>query len=84
MNNENCWGKIIIIFGIKQRFGLYLQDRMRSELMCNSQNKRSIALMERIGMTKEAVFKEELFWQNEWVDQYFFSVLEKEFLQIKG
>ncbi|GIO02583.1 hypothetical protein J5TS2_32510 [Brevibacillus halotolerans] len=52
--------------------------------MCNSQNKRSIALMERIGMTKEAVFKEELFWQNEWVDQYFFSVLEKEFLQIEG
>ncbi len=47
--------------------------------MCNSRNVRSAQLLERIGMTREAVFKEELFWQNDWTDQYFYSMLEKEF-----
>lgn len=35
--------------------------------------------MENIGMRKEAIFKEELFWQNKWVDQYYFSILEREY-----
>jgi [ribosomal protein S5]-alanine N-acetyltransferase len=48
--------------------------------MCNSCNTRSSAIMERIGMTKETVFKEELFWRNQWIDQYYYSILEKEFL----
>lgn len=47
--------------------------------MCNSLNTRSAALMEHIGMTKEAVFKEELFWNDQWTDQYYYSILEKEF-----
>lgn len=47
--------------------------------MCNSENKRSAALMEHIGMTREAIFKEELFWQNQWTDQYYYSILEKEY-----
>lgn len=47
--------------------------------MCNSKNVRSASLMERIGMRKEGVFKEELFWQEKWTDQYFYSILEKEF-----
>ncbi len=49
--------------------------------MCNSKNSRSAALMEHIGMTREAIFKEELFWQNKWIDQYFFSILDKEYLR---
>ncbi|MCJ7841462.1 GNAT family N-acetyltransferase [Lederbergia sp. NSJ-179] len=36
--------------------------------MCNSNNTRSAALMEHLGMRREAIFKEELFWQNKWVD----------------
>lgn len=48
--------------------------------MCNSKNARSAVLMEHIGMRREAVFKEELFWQNKWVDQYYFSILEREYL----
>ncbi|MBH5318886.1 GNAT family N-acetyltransferase [Paenibacillus sp. GSMTC-2017] len=47
--------------------------------MCNSLNIRSAAIMERLGMTKEAVFKEELNWHDQWVDQNFFSILEKEY-----
>ncbi|RAL24225.1 GNAT family N-acetyltransferase [Thermoflavimicrobium daqui] len=47
--------------------------------MCNANNTRSAALMEHIGMRREAIFKEELFWQNKWVDQYYFSILEREY-----
>ncbi|WP_440117807.1 GNAT family N-acetyltransferase [Paenibacillus sp. QZ-Y1] len=47
--------------------------------MCNAQNVRSAALMQHVGMRREAVFKEELWWNNEWTDQYFFSILDKEF-----
>ncbi|WP_062109586.1 GNAT family N-acetyltransferase [Bacillus niameyensis] len=47
--------------------------------MCNSQNVRSAALMERLGMTREAILKEELYWQNQWTDQYYYSILEKEY-----
>lgn len=49
--------------------------------MCNSNNKSSAALMEHIGMTREAVFKEELLWKDNWTDQYFYSILEKEFFK---
>jgi RimJ/RimL family protein N-acetyltransferase len=48
---------------------------------CNTHNTSSVKLMENIGMTKEAVFKEELYWQNEWTDQFFYSILEKEYVQ---
>lgn len=47
--------------------------------MCNAENVRSAALMQQVGMTREAVFKEELWWQGKWTDQYFFSILDREF-----
>ncbi|RJE88882.1 N-acetyltransferase [Paenibacillus sp. 1011MAR3C5] len=47
--------------------------------MCNAKNSRSADLMERIGMTREAVFKEELYWCKRWTDQYFYSILEREY-----
>ncbi|MDA7026229.1 GNAT family N-acetyltransferase [Bacillus sp. CLL-7-23] len=49
--------------------------------MCHTQNKRSGAVMKHIGMTKEATFKEELFWHDQWVDQDYFSILEKEYFE---
>lgn len=51
--------------------------------MCNSNNISSASLMNRIGMSREAIFKEELFWQNKWVDQYYFSILEREYFSKK-
>lgn len=50
--------------------------------MCNAENVRSIALMQHAGMTREAIFKEELWWQNKWTDQYFFSILDREFKEV--
>ncbi|MBT2217393.1 GNAT family N-acetyltransferase [Virgibacillus dakarensis] len=52
--------------------------------MCNANNICSAALMEHIGMEREAIFREELFWQNKWTDQYYFSILEREYFHLKN
>ncbi|BFH64773.1 GNAT family N-acetyltransferase [Paenibacillus azoreducens] len=67
--------KLLLQFGFEQL------DAHKIVGMCNSKNDRSAALMERIGMTREGVFKEELFWNDEWTDQYYFSILEREYRQ---
>jgi [ribosomal protein S5]-alanine N-acetyltransferase len=47
--------------------------------MCNAHNTRSVALMEHLGMKREGVFRAEYIWQDQWTDQYFYSILEEEF-----
>ncbi|WP_259392308.1 GNAT family N-acetyltransferase [Paenibacillus thiaminolyticus] len=37
------------------------------------------ALMEHIGMRREGVFKEELYWNKRWTDQFFYSILDSEY-----
>ncbi|WP_422660616.1 GNAT family N-acetyltransferase [Paenibacillus sp. EC2-1] len=49
--------------------------------MCNAKNIRSEMLMRHVGMRQEAIFKEELMWHDQWTDQYYFSILEREFLK---
>jgi len=34
-------------------------------------------------MTREAVFKEELYWRERWTDQSYYSILEKEYYGVK-
>ncbi|NRG46535.1 GNAT family N-acetyltransferase [Bacillus sp. CRN 9] len=51
--------------------------------MCNANNTRSAVLMKNLNMRREAVFKEELFWKNKWVDQFYFSILEREYFDRK-
>jgi len=48
--------------------------------MCNCKNIKSMKLMERLGMRREGIFKEELFWQDQWYDQYFYSLLDSEYI----
>ncbi|WP_060205678.1 GNAT family N-acetyltransferase [Sporosarcina koreensis] len=50
--------------------------------MCNCNNLKSIRVMESLGMRREGTFQEELFWNNQWHDQHFYSILEKEYLNI--
>lgn len=47
--------------------------------MCNCKNEKSSKLMEKLGMSREGIFKKELFWCNEWHDQYFYSILDSEY-----
>lgn len=47
--------------------------------MCNCNNQKSSKLMEKLGMSREGVFKKELFWCDEWHDQYFYAILDSEY-----
>lgn len=49
--------------------------------MCNEYNEASYRVMEKIGMQREGVFREELFWHGKWVNQFFYSILESEYEQ---
>lgn len=69
-------GKLLLQFGFEQ-LGAH-----KVVGMCNSKNSRSASVLEHIGMTREAIFKEELFWHNEWTDQYYYSILDKEYKKI--
>lgn len=47
--------------------------------MCNEFNIASSKVMERLGMVREGVFREELPWQDKWVDQFFYSILDSDY-----
>jgi len=42
---------------------------------------KSMNLMEKLGMRREGTFKEELMWKNQWVDQYFYAILDTEYIK---
>ncbi|WIV21187.1 GNAT family protein [Paenibacillus polygoni] len=50
--------------------------------MCNSLNQKSINLMEKLKMTREGTFKQELKWNDEWHDQHFYSILVSEWTNV--
>lgn len=53
--------------------------------MCNEYNVASYNVMEKIGMTREGVFRAELPWRGKWVNQFFYCILEDEYRgAIKG
>lgn len=51
--------------------------------MCNARNKASYLIMEKLGLTREAVFRQELPMNSEWDDQYFYAMLDSEWQSIK-
>jgi RimJ/RimL family protein N-acetyltransferase len=47
--------------------------------MCNARNVASYHIMEKLGMKREAVFRQELPMDGRWDDQYFYAILDSEF-----
>jgi len=47
--------------------------------MCNAHNIPSSKVLERLGMTREGIFREELPWQGNWAHQYFYCMLDREY-----
>lgn len=50
--------------------------------MCNSFNTASAKVLEGLGMVREGIFREELNWNGQWVDQYFYAILEREYQKV--
>lgn len=60
-------------------------NKHRITASVDPENTRSIALLERIGMRKEAHFKKSILWNNEWTDDVIYGILEEEwFVNNKG
>jgi RimJ/RimL family protein N-acetyltransferase len=47
-------------------------------------NKKSIALLERIGMRKEAHFKKSIWFNEEWTDDIIYAILDEEWINKKS
>jgi aminoglycoside 6'-N-acetyltransferase len=45
---------------------------------CDARNVRSVALLERVGMRREAHFRKSAWWKGEWTDEYAYAVLAEE------
>lgn len=47
--------------------------------MCHCDNLKSASIMQKAGMLKQGVFREEYLCQGKWVDQLYFSILERDY-----
>lgn len=47
--------------------------------MCHCENQKSASIMQKVGMSKQGVFREEYQWRGKWVDQFYFSILHGEY-----
>jgi aminoglycoside 6'-N-acetyltransferase len=45
---------------------------------CDSRNVRSAALLERVGMRREAHHRKSAWWSHEWTDEYVYAILAEE------
>ncbi len=45
---------------------------------CDARNLRSAALLERVGMRREAHHRQSAWWKGEWTDEYVYAVLAEE------
>jgi RimJ/RimL family protein N-acetyltransferase len=59
-------------------------DKHRVFASVDPENTKSIHLLERIGMRKEAHFHESLWFKGRWADDIVFAILEKEWRSLAG
>lgn len=76
----SCWGrgyatelaKALLKFGFNE-LGLH-----RIEATCNAANTGSARVMEKIGMQREAHFREKAWYKGRWWDEYVYAILKPE------
>ncbi len=51
---------------------------------CDTRNLRSAALLERVGMRREAHHRRSAWWKGEWTDEYVYAVLAEEWTVRRG
>lgn len=65
-------------------FGFGVLKLHRIEAGCAVDNIASIKVLEKAGMTKEGMKRKKLPIRGKWKDNYFFAILEEDFLKIKN
>ena len=62
---------------------LLRRGKHRVSADCDVRNTASAALLERVGMRREALHRSSSFWKGEWTDEYVFAVLADEWEQVR-
>jgi len=65
------------------RHGFQTLGLQRIVAACDSRNLASIRVMEKLGMRREAHFKDCLFRQGEWIDEYLYAIRAEEWRAIQ-
>jgi RimJ/RimL family protein N-acetyltransferase len=65
------------------RFGFDKLMLHRIFATCDVKNSASIRVLEKIGMTREGLFREDFFIHGRWRSSYMYSILQKEYQSIK-
>lgn len=58
-------------------------DAHKVVAMCNEYNIASFMVMEKLGMVREGIFREELPWHDKWVNQLFYCILDSEYRKMR-
>jgi aminoglycoside 6'-N-acetyltransferase len=60
------------------------RGKHRVSATCDTRNAASVALLERVGMRREAHHLRNAWWQGEWTDEYVYAVLADEWRDRRG
>ena len=63
------------------RYGFENMKAHRVTAVCNAENIIAFRTLEAIGMRREAVFVEKLYWNEKWVDQLAYAILDREYFK---
>lgn len=78
------WGKGYATEALKEllAFGFNECQLHRIEAGCAVENIASRRVLEKVGMTREGMKRKKLLIRGQWVDNYFYAILEEDFLQL--
>jgi len=77
-------GYCVEAVGIALGYAFTQWDAHKVVAMCNAFNRASSKVLERVGMSREGVFRKELRWRGQWADQWYYCMLEEEYRRIRG
>jgi len=78
--NKHYWGKGYATesAGALLKFGFIFLNLHRIKATCDPRNIASTRVMEKIGMRREAHFREQLWQKGEWRDSFLYAILDHE------
>jgi aminoglycoside 6'-N-acetyltransferase len=57
------------------------RNKHRVTADCDARNRDAVALLERLGIRREGHHLQSAWWKDEWVDEYVYAILSKEWLE---
>jgi ribosomal-protein-alanine N-acetyltransferase len=80
-----CWGQGYATEGalMMLEFAFTTLGAHRVVAFCNTMNKASVRVMQKIGMAQDGHLRQTLWWNGGWMDELLYSILESDWNQMK-